>query len=363
MITKLKDEMSYISPPGDTLIDLLKSIKMSQAELARRTGRPVKTINEIVKGKTAITTKTALQFEKVLKVSAHFWNNREKQYQEALSAQQEQQAMVTNLQWLSRFPVRDLVKNGWIKAYSDKIKQLIEVLQFFSIASPTQWKSIWNSSQVVFRKSNVYRSNPTALSAWLRQGEIQAEKINCSTYDKLSFINSLKKLRLLSNEMPDQFIPKVQSICSKSGVAVVFVPEISGTCTCGASRWLNSNKALIQLSARYKTNDHLWFTFFHEAGHLVYGKKRMFNLENVNSSRQSRNALEKKVDTFAQDILIPLKSYKSFIENADFSESAIKQFSTSINIAIGIVVGRLQHDKYMSFGTSMNRYKILFKWT
>jgi len=28
-------------------------------------------------------------------------------------------------------------------------------------------------------------------------------------------------------------------------------------------------KALIQLSLSYKTNDHLWFTFFHKAGHRV----------------------------------------------------------------------------------------------
>ena len=271
--------------------------------------------------------------------------------------------MRTNLHWLSSFPVRDLVKNGWIKDCSDKVQQLIELLRFFRLASPAQWVSIWNSPQVVFRKSNIYRSNPTALSAWLRQGEIQAEGIDCSTYDKKSFINSLDDIRLLSNKMPEQFIPKVQSICSKSGVAVVFVPEIKGTFTCGASRWLNSDKVIIQLSARYKTNDNLWFTFFHEVGHLIYGKKRMFNLEDINSSRQVRNTIEKKVDKFARDILIPSNSYKSFVGNSDFSESAIKRFSNSINIAIGIVVGRLQHDKYISFGTSMNRYKIRFKWT
>ena len=54
------------------------------------------------------------------------------------------------------------------------------------------------------------------------------------------------------------------------------------TCVSGATRWVGSDKAIIQLSLRYKTNDHLWFTFFHEAGHiLLHGKKELF-IEGVN---------------------------------------------------------------------------------
>ena len=59
-------------PPGRSLLELLKSRGMSQVELATRTSRPVKTINEIVKGKAAITPETALQFERVLGVPRAF---------------------------------------------------------------------------------------------------------------------------------------------------------------------------------------------------------------------------------------------------------------------------------------------------
>ncbi|MFN8491179.1 MAG: hypothetical protein U0350_26520 [Caldilineaceae bacterium] len=38
-----------------------------------------------------------------------------------------------------------------------------------------------------------------------------------------------------------------------------FVPELAQLRVCGATRWLTPNKALLQLSLRYKTNDHLWF--------------------------------------------------------------------------------------------------------
>jgi HTH-type transcriptional regulator/antitoxin HigA len=76
-----------VSPPGETLAETLEAIGMTQAELARRTGRPLETINEIILGKTAITAETALQLERVLNVPAAFWNNREAQYREALCAE------------------------------------------------------------------------------------------------------------------------------------------------------------------------------------------------------------------------------------------------------------------------------------
>lgn len=55
---------------GDALLAELIRQGMSQAELARRTGRPKKTINEIVKGKARLTAESAIQFERVLGVSA-----------------------------------------------------------------------------------------------------------------------------------------------------------------------------------------------------------------------------------------------------------------------------------------------------
>ena len=75
----------YVSPPGETLLELIEELGMSQTELAQRMERPKKTINEIIKGKTAITPETALQLEKVLGPPADFWNNRERIYRQHLA--------------------------------------------------------------------------------------------------------------------------------------------------------------------------------------------------------------------------------------------------------------------------------------
>ena len=87
--TELRFRPDYAVPPGATLLETIETLGISQAELARRTGRPVKTINEIVKGKVSITPETALQFERVLGIPAMFWINREGNYREALTRKAE----------------------------------------------------------------------------------------------------------------------------------------------------------------------------------------------------------------------------------------------------------------------------------
>lgn len=70
----------YSVAPGETLLETIQVLGMNRGELAARTGRPLKTINGIIKGKESITPRTALQFERVLGISASFWNNLERNY-------------------------------------------------------------------------------------------------------------------------------------------------------------------------------------------------------------------------------------------------------------------------------------------
>lgn len=99
-----------VSPPGETLADLLDERGMSQAELAERTGRPTKTINEIVKGKAMITPETAIQFERVFGVPAEFWNNREAMYRQYLARMDEEDRLSSRVEWVKKFPIKEMLK-------------------------------------------------------------------------------------------------------------------------------------------------------------------------------------------------------------------------------------------------------------
>lgn len=174
----------YVSPPGETLSEVLDSRGMSQAELADRTGRAKKTINEIIKGKSPITQRIALEFENVLGIHAGFWNSRESQYREYLARKDEQGRLEKHLKWLGLMPVRAMVKLGWIEGFRNKVQQLREVLKFFQINSPDQWDKVAQSyaNQVVFRKSKTFESDLPAVIAWLRRGEIEAGELQCAPY-------------------------------------------------------------------------------------------------------------------------------------------------------------------------------------
>src|ERR1035441_4780316 len=166
-----------VSPPGETLQDLLESRRMSQAELADRTGRPKKTINEIVRGKAAITAETALQFERVLGVPASFWISREQNYRESLARAKEATALEGQIDWLDQIPYKNLVKLGWVRNHRDKPSQVNELLRFFAVASSTSWNELWRTAAApAFRQSQSFSSEPGAVAAWLRRGEIEAAK-------------------------------------------------------------------------------------------------------------------------------------------------------------------------------------------
>src|SRR5690348_15073957 len=105
---------SYSIPPGTTLRETLESMGLTQSDLAERTSRPKKTINEIVQGKAAITPETALQLEQVLGIPAAFWNDLERRYRASLAREAERKQLVEYLPWLSDFPVREMISRGWI---------------------------------------------------------------------------------------------------------------------------------------------------------------------------------------------------------------------------------------------------------
>lgn len=359
MSNKIQNQFvpDYVSPPGETLLETLEAIGMSQAELAKRTGRPKKVINEIIKGKAAITPETAIQLERVLSIPAGFWNNRERDYREALARLKEQDRLGNQTDWLKKFPLKAMIKKGWIKAFRDKVQQLREILSFMGVATPDQLQNLW-SEQVAFRKSAAFESDSGAVIAWLRKGELEAQGIRCKPYDAKEFRKALQQIRLLTREHPEVFRPEIVRLCAENGVAVVFVPELPAARVSGATRWLNANKALIQLSLRYKTDDQLWFTVFHEAGHiLLHGKRDVF-LEMGDSSEDNK---ELEADHFARNALIPEAKLQQLVRQGSRSKVSIERFASEIGIAPGIVVGRLQHDKRLPY-THCNELKRRFDW-
>lgn len=362
MSTKFPHQPDYAFHPGETLAETLAEIGMTQKELAERAGRPLKTVNEIIQGKAAITADTALQLERVTGVASGFWNSAQRNYEAFLARQAETESLQHNVKWLRSFPLQPLFKLGWIPKLDDAVEQLRALLGFFGVAGVAEWRKRWDLPDVAFRKSRAFDAHPMAVAAWLREGERQAQRVATAPFDREKFITALMEIRKLTTEEPEVFEPAMRRLSAGAGVAVVFVPEVTGTRAYGATRWLTAEKAILQLSLRGKADDFLWFTFFHEAAHILkHGKRDVFIESPDGSDDAVIQQKEEEANTFAADFLIPKDAVRTLVALKPFTAAKVERFAAKLGIAPGIVAGRLQHEKLVPY-TQFNGLKRRFQF-
>ncbi|MHA8059876.1 ImmA/IrrE family metallo-endopeptidase [Aquirufa beregesia] len=362
MATALEIAKSLLSPPGDTIQEHIELMGMSQAELAERMGRPKEKINDVIKGREPISTATAFQLEKVLGIPASFWLNREKTYRQELYELQQREKLEKEIGWLDAFPIHEMRKLGWLPNTKEKHLLVDKLLKFFSVASADEWKRIYVDEQVsvAFKISLAHTQSPHAISAWLRQGELQAKEIKIAEFDKKKFKDALTKMKELAFLMPENFTHPMQNMCASCGVALVFTQNLPKAPISGAARWFH-NLPIIQMVGRFKTDDHFWFTFFHEAAHIIlHGKKDVF-LENVAGTEIDQEK-EQEANTFAAKLLLPENAWQQIKDAAPLSEEMIHAFANKFRTPAGVIIGRLQHEGLVSFhvGNGLRQKIVLF---
>jgi addiction module HigA family antidote len=326
-----------VLPPGATLAETLEAIGMTQAELARRASRPIKTINEIVQGKAEITADTAIQLERVLGVPASLWQSLERNYRESHARARDRRDLERHVGRLREIPVGAMEKLGWIPPGRDKVEKLSNVLAFFGVASV---EALEQRADARFRASRAFQANRIAVGAWLRKGHLDAQRIECAPWDAARFETILDEAKALAATMPSDFASRLTELCARAGVAVVYVPELPGTRLWGATRWVG-DRAIIQLSLRYRREDHFWFTFFHEAAHLlIHGKKELF----IETDDKVDDEKEHEANRFASDFLAPSSQLHDQFEMGYISSASVQRFAKRTGVSPGIIVGRLQHE-------------------
>jgi HTH-type transcriptional regulator/antitoxin HigA len=264
----------YAVPPGRTLQETIDALGLDQRELAQRTGLSAKHVNQVIKGVASITPDTAIRLERVTGVPAHLWNKLEANYREQLARLAEKPHLERDLDWLETIPTKELVRRGKLAPHRDRVSLFETVLRFFGVANLAAWKEGWQSPQFAFRKSQAFVGQTGALATWLRLCELAAAEVRCQPYSKSRFVEALKAIRELTSCDPERFVPAMVERCAAAGVALVLVPEIKGAPVSGAAKWLTARKAMIGLNLRGKSNDRFWFSFFHEAGHLLVDSKK-----------------------------------------------------------------------------------------
>lgn len=344
----------WVSPPGDTIADILSERDVSEARFAAQIDHSLEYTIDLINGRIAITIDLARRLESALGASVEFWISRDYQYRNGIVRQSE-----VDQAWLSDLPVGDMINFGWLNPKPNASEEMEACLGFFDVPSVPAWHRRYASVEqnVAFRSSGSYDSRPASVAAWLRQGELQATSIPCAPWDAESFQSALVDIRHLTRQKdPDQFLPVLRDNCAAHGVALVIVRPPNGCRASGATRFLSPEKAALQLSFRHLSDDHFWFSFFHEAGHLVLHGDSGLIIEGVTTDSKA----EHEANRFAQEILIPQEYQAEFLRLKPTTKEVIR-FARHIGIAPGIVVGQLQFSGRIGYNR-LNRLKRRFAW-
>ena len=356
----------WASAPGDTIADILDERDISVDSFAELMDWRREDISDLLQGRATITISTARQLSRVLGASLEFWMSRDYHFRRNVARLNQD-----GQEWISRLPLSDMISFGWLGRAPHPANELEACLQYFNVSNVSEWNLNYQSLEraAAFRTSPSYASEMESVATWLRQGELQAESIECSHWNPGQFQDSLSYVRELTRQTdPARFIPRLQDICARSGVAVVVIRAPTGCRASGAARFLSEDKALLQLSARYLTDDHFWFTFFHEAGHLLLPSQRSLypnSLEDADTcliefSDAINTSREEEANEFAARTLIP-EEYEQRLIDLRPRAMSIGRFASQIGISAGIVAGQLQHRGRIPYN-HMNGLKRRFLW-
>jgi HTH-type transcriptional regulator / antitoxin HigA len=332
----------WISAPGGTILDVLEEKGLSSEDFAELIGYTQTRAERLLNGKEAITKDVAQLLAEKIGGSVNFWMSREINYRSEVARLQSAGSITAAKAWLDELPLKDMQKFGWIPSAESIEKNVESCLKFFKVADVKEWRRKYAQvlSAVSFRTSPTFKSEPGAVLAWLRYGEIKSEDINCRPWNSTGFERALINIRRLTRKRdPSLFIPELTKMCSEHGVALVIAQAPAGCSASGATRFLSADKAMILLSFRYRSDDQFWFTFFHEAGHLLLHSHKALFLEDGSEVSLKE---EHEANLFAQNILVPPESRTELLMLKPFKIEIMK-FAIKIGIARGIVVGQLQH--------------------
>lgn len=352
-------EPNWVNPPGATVLDLLHDRQISVSELANKAQRDVRSLSRLIHGVEPLTEDWAECLSMMLGASPSFWLRREQIYRADLQRICES-ASKSPKDWLSDVPLKDLVRLGWIEQGASAEDTALNACAFFGVTTSSSFQQKYQKlfASSAYRASNAFATNPSAVAAWLRQGEILASAVDCEPWDRTKLESSLDAIRALSLEAePSVFLPALKDILASCGVAVVIARTPDGCRASGATRFLSPELALMQLSFRYLADDQFWFTVFHEIGHLILHAHDQLFLEGL----EDRNSdAEREADDFAVQAIFEKVGEEALYE-INTSLLGIKRLARNAGIADGLVVGQLQRLGRVPY-KHFNKLKVRYAW-
>lgn len=327
----------YIVPTGDYIGEWMEDEGIKAAKLSRRLGVSRKHVSELLRGEATLSQELALALERVTGVPARIWNLHEAGYRSDLARARSADDLGSQYDRATDFPLSYLRKHGYITAPArDRPRTVQQLLAFLGVANLSAFDITWGAGSVAYRRRAVQRDHAPALAVWLRLAEYPPGRLrDLPAFDRQGLERLLPELRTLTMLDPDDGVWQATERLRLVGVALSVYPAIPGLGIHGVTRWLNG-RPVIQLSCLVKTDDQVWFTLFHELGHvLLHGDKELY-------VSGDKNAEEEQANSFAADFLVPPEHVSRLPQRRD--TIAVTTLAAEIGVAPSLVLGRIQHE-------------------
>lgn len=346
----------WASAPGATISSALSERRITPAHFAAMMDISQREADQLLDGDLAITVSLARRLSEIVGASSTFWLTREAQYVE-------DRARVEADTWAQRLPVTQMAAFGWIDKPETWQEKIEICLDFFDVPDVDAWEARYDHvvASAHYRTSPSFDLDPAITTAWFRAAERLAEtRSMLPAYDKVAFGAALPDIRQLTRERdPVRFVPQLVAISARCGVDVVVLPAPKGCPASGAVR-SHRGRPLIQLSARHLSDDHFWFTFFHEAGHVLNHRLEHGFIDMFEGVEE--DDFEAEANDFASECLLgPYGSDLRYRKAGGWSHREVVRLAQSLEISPGVLVGQLQHSGAVPIN-HLNRLKRRYQW-
>lgn len=339
------NECDWISPPGATIKNYLDEKGWTIEYLASSLELDLKATQKLISGNHKIDFDLAVGLADYIGSTPTFWLKRENDYREDLARILFPEEKLKK-KWLSKFPIGDMQSMGWLPLLTETNEKFQACLDYFDVESILDWDKKYSNvvMSYSFRVSETFDQDFSSTVAWLRFGEIQSEKTNCTPLNRDKLSKAIPTLRSLNRlKLPKEFLTRLKEILSNCGVILVVARGPKGCRASGASKILKNGSAVIMLSFRYLSDDQFWFTLFHEIGHvLLHKNKELF----IDEAFEATNDEEEEANTFSQNILVPSSFLVEVAKHCKNFKSIIWHAS-QIGVTPGILLGQLQFHGYV----------------
>jgi HTH-type transcriptional regulator / antitoxin HigA len=359
-----------VDHPGTFIQEEIEARNWQQVDLAFILGMSPQQLSPILTGKQSITPELAIAFGDAFTMPADFFANLQKMY-DLYKAKPVDPGVKKRAAWQAHFPMRDMIKRGWIEDGEPELLDL-QMMRFFGKNRIEDIPFI-GTGQIFAHAARkaAYDSVTPPQYAWLHRVMKIAEAMDAPLYSDEALRKSLPKIKAHLQDKDD--LIHIPEILRKCGVRYTLVEALPASKIDGVCVWIDGQPA-IGMTLRLDRLDNFAFVLRHEIEHVLNrdGVAETFwvvdeKLGPENEPEDDELTEERLANAAAAEFCVPGQALKSFIARKSpfISEQDVLAFAARNEIHPAIVVGQIQHltKKYgwlRKYQTSIKDH--LFDW-